>query len=224
MTALINTSALPINKYAQAGDKAFKNIVNSEGFLPRLQLFGSNSDMVKEDKISMGSFALVTGKDTLNALGKEVQCYPISWRFKAVEFGDQIISKYNPEDPEFIRIAEKADGPGLTGAMAGIEFLLYIPDNKVFCTYFMGNASSKREAPNLRSLQEEGKAATIVSKLVKNKKGQSWHAPLITACSTPLEQPNEAELMDIATKFANPKETEIESVSEAEKAGTQRAQ
>lgn len=216
MTQLIKTSELPVSKYTQ-NDKAFTTLVNSEGFLPRLQLYGSSSELVKEDKIGQGQFAIVSGKDTLTILGKEVQCYPISWRFKAVEFGDQIISKYNPDDAEFKRIVDKASGQGLTGAMAGIEFLLYIPDNNVFCTYFMGNASSKREAPNLRAIKDDGQAATIRSKLVKNKKGQSWHAPEVVVCSTPLATPDEAELLEVATKFANPKETEIEPVSPSEK-------
>lgn len=222
-TALMTQGSFPVTKYA--GDqKQFEEVAASTAFLPRLQLYGNNNEAVKDGKIPMGRYGVVRAKDIIEDLGDQIDCLPISWRYKAVEYlDDSVITKYNPADPEFKRIKIKADQPGLNGAQAGIEFLLWIPDLKSFVTFFMGNKSSRREAGPLRGFQEAGAAASL--KITLATKGKfKWHAPVITSCSSPLDLPDPEKAMEEANKFANPKETAIESVSKAEQAATSRAQ
>lgn len=77
-----NELTLPANitpsKYV-LDDKTFSSISSGGGFLARLQLFGSNSDAAKEGKINMGNYGLVVAKE-IEDLGKEVQCFILSWR------------------------------------------------------------------------------------------------------------------------------------------------
>lgn len=214
-TELIPVGELPVAKYVD--DKNFDALAASSNYLPRLQLFTGASSQVQEEKIAQGHFGIVKSKESIIDLHKEVNCIPISYRFKAMRFGDgEVISKYNPNDTEFKRIQSEASIPGQKGCMAGVEFLLYIPQYKEYVTYFMGNVSAKREAPNLRALI--GKAATIRSNLAKNKKG-TWHAPVVTMCSVPLEAPSLDRLREVSEQFANPKESEIESVDAAQVSG-----
>lgn len=222
LTTQQHSGPLATAKYAD--DKAFTDIANSSGFLPRLQLYAINSEVVAAGKIQGGAFGIVTRKDNITPIGKSVNCYPLVWRFKAVRFTDDgVINKYNPNDPEFIKIKQDASVPNARGVMAGVEFLLYIPETEQFVTYFMSNKSALAEAPNLRGLLEKGSAATIKSEFTKNKKG-AFYVPLVTACSMPLDMYDVEEAKALSHKFANPKETEVEQASEAEQASNARPQ
>lgn len=219
---LIDSSVLGPNGAVGAPKEAWDSIITAGSYLPRIQLFGGNSDAVKEMKISIGHFGLVKNKDTIESLTTEVNCIPINFRFKALRLKDgQVISIFNHLNPEFKKIQDES-GTEDSGCMYGVEFLLWLPNQGegMFVTFYLSSKSSRREAPNLRALLL--KAATLKSTLVSKGKFK-WHSPVVTACSTPFANlPDSEEVRKQSEKFVNEKDSAIESVSAKEAAATSR--
>ena len=63
-------------------------------------------------------------------------------------------------------------------------------------------------------------AITLKAKKIENSK-YTWFAPLCTACTTPFELPDVADITEQAEKFNNPPVTEVEAADDA--AGESRA-
>ena len=222
IAAILGTS---VAKYAD--DSAFDGLASGGKWLPRLQLFGGNSDAAKEGKIQMGSYGIVAGKDQLTAVGNEVDCLVLGWRPKAMSLGgEDIITSYNPQSDSFKGIAAKSEEQD-SGCMFGPEFLLWLPTQKKYVTFFMSSKSSRREAPNLKGIlegQRDGHtpAATLKVTLIAGKK-YKWHNPVVTRCSTPFDFPTDLEeLKSVVENFNNPSETEVEVVDEKQ-TGSSRA-
>jgi len=199
---------LGIQKY---DDAAFDAAAAGTAYLPRLQLLTSNSKLCKSGAFPTNHYALVRDQKH-DDLGKNVDVLIVVWRPKALETGDAVISCFDPEDAEFVRIQEKS-GQKDSGCMCGPEFLVWIPSVKAFATFFMGTKSARRESANVKA--RVTKSATLGSQLCKNKKFE-WFAPECSACSTPFEMPPKALLMETVEKFNNPPKSEIEGVSENE--------
>jgi hypothetical protein len=93
-------------------DKVFEEVATSTKFLPRLQLFSSNSSEVKEDKIRMGHYGLVTMKgQPVIDLTSTVDVLVCVWRPKALDMSDinNVVSIFDVTNPMFVSIASKAD-------------------------------------------------------------------------------------------------------------------
>jgi len=202
---IIQTGEFGIGKYSD--DRIFADVTAAGGWLPRLQLMGSNSDLVKEAKIGLGRWALLTNKDSFIDLGTETHVLILGWRPKAMEIGDEVVSVFNPKADEFKRIMEKSEEPD-SGCMFGPEYLVWIPELKKFAGLFMASKTARREAPNLRALM--GKFATLKARLIKSQR-YSWHGPVVTPCSATFEVPTMEEIREQAEKFNNPPEDEVEA-------------
>ena len=204
---LINLGGIAQNKYAT--NESLSTEIKTNTFLPYMKLYGSNSNEVKERKIACGSYGMIENQNLVD-LGEVVNAMPIAWRWKAVRIiGDQFETYYNPNTDDFKSIKENAKAK-LTGNMFGPEVLLWLADSKKFATWHMSNESAQRESGNLTSAC--GTPVVLKCRLASNKKFK-WEAPVILASSTPIELPDEAELMRIAEAFANPRETENTQVS-----------
>lgn len=192
----------------------FDAAAKSGSFLSRLQLMTANTDKVKGGEFPANHYALVKNQNFID-LGPEVDCLNLAFRPKAIEMGDEIvITVFDVKNPEFIRIQEKAGEPGLTGAMSGPEYLVYIPGQKEFATLFLGSKTARREAPNVQS--RIGKAMTLKSKKITTKK-YTWFGLIVTSCSTPFDLPEQVEMEENVIKFNNPPVQEIETVEEKAK-------
>ena len=200
--------------------ESWDDVVKSGDFISRIQLYGSNSNAVKKDHIQQGRYGFPKAADEIVDLGKEVQCIPLAWAFKAMQFNgdEQPIVSTDPKDATFQKIKAVADEGGMSGCVYGIEFLLYLPsvpsgvDNYV--TLFLNSASSRREATNFRGLL--GKAASLKVRLASNKKG-TWHVPTISTCSAPFERvPDEAELLAKIEQFKSVPTNAAEIASDSE--------
>lgn len=191
----------------QEDDEAFRGLSGNNSFLPRLQLFGASSGVVKEGKIPMAHYGLVKGKDSLIDLGNEVDLIPLTYRFKAMEItGDEVFSFFKPKSPEFLRI-QGLSGEKDSGCMAGVEFLVWVPEHKEFATFYAANTSSKNEAPKIKQLL--GKGSTFKVTYVKGKKN-SWHAPVVLPCSTDISELPDTELLNtVVASFCDPKDSEV---------------
>jgi hypothetical protein len=192
-----------VSKYSDEDFDALK----SSSFLPRVQLMSSASTKCKQGEFPVNHYALVSGSE-FNDLGAEVDVLVLGWRPKALEIDDEIITVYNPKDPEFQRIQERSEEKD-SGCMWGYEFLLWAGEVGRFATFFMGSKSARREAPNVRGLIN--RAATLRSKFIETKK-YSWQAPQVVACSTPMRMPSRSQLETELEKFNNPPQSSVERV------------
>lgn len=198
-----------VGKYSS--DEDFNHLSTTAGFLPRLMLMSSSSNLVKEGKINQGCFGLVRAKDQVEDLTKEVPCLPLAWRSKAMKIsGDEVISIYDRQNKLFAEIAEASEVQD-SGCMYGPEFLLWVPGAKCFATFYCSSKTSRREAPQLRD--KIGKPALLKSQLIKGKKF-SWFGPVVTAYSGAFGVPSVNEITEQVTKFNNPPVAEKEAAPE----------
>ncbi len=220
--ALLNdVGSLTAGKYAD--DKIFDTVAKRSVFLPRIQLYGSNSNVVKRGKFPIGHYGLVRSKDNIHDLGSEFDCIPLAWRPKALRIdGDDTKAWYNPESVAFKDVVEESKVAN-SGNMFGPEFLVYIPGGD-FATFFFGNPTFRRSAPLLKALLQ--KAATVGSELIERKK-YTWHGPTVSQCSSPLNLPEPgseeslalvARMRDEAQRFNTPPEEEAEPIETDERA------
>ncbi len=189
-------------------DKTFDEVASATKFLPRLQLFSSNSAEVKEGKILQGHYGTVTMKgQPVIDLTDSVDVLLIVWRPKALDMsGETVTSCFNVEDANFRDIAAKSDDTD-SGCMFGPEFLCWIPSISKFATFFCGSKTARREAVNIKGLC--GKPATLKAHLIRKGK-YIWHGPRVFECSVPFEMPDIDELKDRVNAFNNPPEIEVE--------------
>jgi hypothetical protein len=126
--------------------------------------------------------------------------------------GEEILSVFDPQNPEFVRISEKSLEKD-SRAMYGPEFLVWVSEAEEFATFFMGTKTMRREAPAVKTFLE--KAAVLKPGKISNSK-YTWYSPKVEACTTPFELPEEEEIIAQYTKFMNPPKKILERVKEEE--------
>lgn len=199
--------------------KAFDQLVESK-FLPRIQLMTSRSGKCEKGEFPANHYALIRGQDYKD-LGASVNVLVIAWRAKAMDTGgDEIISVFDQEHSEFIRIKSKSAEKD-SGCMFGIEFLLWVPEDDQFVTFFMASISARNEAPLL--LERLGGMATISTQVLENKK-YTWNSPKVSKCSVNPELTPELleRLAQVKADFENPPAIDAEVASEDEQSATDR--
>lgn len=225
---LANAQPFPMSVHTQ-DDKSWGDVVTAGSYLPYISLYGGSSNACKEGLIGIGRFGLTRQKDKIEDLTAEFNVLAIAWRYKAMQIGEAIITDYNPKSEMFLTIKEKSEIKD-SGCMYGIEFLFYVPalPAKCFATYFCNSKTSRREAQNMRPFcpvadnQDTGVVGhgplpmTLKGTLIKTPK-YAWHGPVATQCSTQFELPSMEEMIEQATKFANPKVSEVEIVKTEDK-------
>ena len=216
MNDLVTTTdfpVMPVSKHTE-NLKVWDSVVTTTAFLPRLQLFGGNSDACKEGKIGIGRYGLVKNKEIID-YGPQIDAYPLSLRFKAMRIaGENIFNYHNPESPEFQKIMADSEIQN-SGCFYGPEFLLWLPSTKVFATFLLGSKSARMLGQDLKGPLDNRQGVTLKCKLVENKAKQKWHIPVILINSTPFDMPNPDEAYSQCEKFANPKDSEVESAESA---------
>lgn len=229
------SSVIPEDLQLQKYDAKDAEAVTKTGdWLPRLQVFGSNTTLVKEGKATMGVFALVYTQEKFLELGKEVPFLSLTFRTKALRIptdGSAPISYYNRMSDQFKKVVSDSSAPN-SGCMFGPEFMIWLPNPGCFASYFFGNPTLRRVAPALLSLMKIGdgpdgkaiykpKPALTKIHFIKGQKF-SWHGALIQPYSTPLPPPSEEfelTLREEVQKFLNPPESQVEKVEQAQDAG-----
>lgn len=218
-------------KYAT--DDAFNQLAKAADFLPRFALYGSNSNACKKGQIGIGMYGYTVG-DAIKSCGPEVRCFSLGMRLKAMRIsGDKVEAFFNPNHDEFKKIKAESSIKD-TGALAGPEFFLWLPEHGVFVTFFMANKSMRREAPKVYDNTphpgnpdagippRKAQAMTLKATLVE-KGTYMWHAPVMAGCSLDLAQPDPEQLAEELAKFNNPPEPKDEAAGAADKAATNRA-
>lgn len=200
-------------------------------FLPRFQVCGGNTEIVKEGKMPVGTYGLIYDKNRAVDLGKEIDILVIGMRAKALRIPKEgnPMSYFNREHPEFKKIQADSKLPN-SGCMFGMEFLIWLPVQQEFATLFLGTMSARKETPSLlaemkkdlegKPRDEYGVAKVTCSqpRLVKNAKG-SWHVPQFRPCNSNLASlPDQGTLMEEVQKFSTPPESVEEKASGEERA------
>lgn len=187
----------------QADAGLLAETASGSGFLPYLQLFTTKSDAVAEGKIGGGEYGIVRDGN-ITSVGKEFNLIFLTVRARAFQKDDggEIIVVYDKNDPEYERIAG-LQAAGVQGCMTGPEFLVWLPGEETFATFFCGSKTLRREARKFGTFLG-GKAATLRSKLIDNGK-YKWHGPVVTNCSVELSPlPDPADVAEQLEKFKNP--------------------
>jgi hypothetical protein len=233
----------PITDLAQLGEQAdisfvpdqaiqqAESVMTATSFLPRIQVNGSSTELVKMGKLPMGTFGLVWSKEKFVDLGKEAVMMVISVRSKALlipQQGEQgnPVSYYDPQSEDFQRVQAKAlvKNQGMTGAMFGPEFLVWLPNQQTFATFFHSSETSRRIAPSIIQLMRKDKdkpssglrpaAIRAKTKFIDPPKASfSWWGHEILPETSPLPAPPEGfgeNLRRELEKFNNPPAVEVE--------------
>lgn len=202
----IDTSKSSIQASQDGGDiAAFAKTVASGDYLPRLQLMSASSDKCKTGDFPINHYALIRDQNFID-LGMDIDVLVIAWRPKALEIGEELISSFDPESTTFKSIQERSAQQN-SGCMFGPEFLMWVPDQQAFATFFMGSKSARKEAPNVHGkLQNSG---TLSSKLIETKR-YKWQTPIMKGCSTPFDMPDQEAMQKEVDKFLSPKESDLE--------------
>lgn len=221
MSNELATTAFPMSVHTQ-DDKAWGDVVAAGSYLPYISLYGGNSNACKEGLIGIGRYGLVRQKDKIEDLTAEFNVLALGWRYKAMQIGEGIISNYNPKSEMFQKIKADSEVED-SGCMYGIEFLFWVPELPASCfaTFYCNSKTSRREAQNIRPFCPDANHGPMPMTLKTQflQKGKyKWHGPVATQCSTQFALPSMEEMIDQATKFANPKESEVEAVKPEEKA------
>jgi hypothetical protein len=212
--AIIPVANLAPSKYAD--DATFDSLASGGGFLPRLMLMNSTSELVKEDKMKQGYYALVRSKNSFVDLTKEVVILPVQWRPKALEITKEgIVSIFNPKSPEFLRIAKKSEIPN-SQAMFGPEFLCWLPSERCFMTYYMASKTARRVSNEVKVLI--GYGVLLKSALIKGK-NNSWFGPVVMPSSAPMSDvPTTEDIERYVADFNNPAEKSVDVAQESGRA------
>lgn len=191
-----------MNPFAE--DKETLALLEGGDFLPRLQLFISNSDAVKAEKIPMNHYGLVKGQDII-PLGKEVDIAIIAYRPRAIDASDKNNVRVSsiPTSDLFREIKDRQDNTKNSGCLYGPEFLVWVPSQEKFATFLCGGRSTRNEARKINALM--GKPATLKSRFVDNGTF-TWNTPIVTQCTTPFMVPSREEINRVAEEFLHPKE------------------
>lgn len=172
------------------------------GYLPRLELKGSNSDAVKEEKVPLG-YALTYSKTNMKGLGKSINIVPIAYRLKATSLnGDAPISNYDHTSKTFRDIVAQSEVKD-SKCIYGPEFLVYIQDVGL-ATLHCKSKSERNVAPKIKDRLRQG--LTLKVGLAENKLGK-WNVivPEDFDGNFPIDVEKVKEELE---KFENPKNDE----------------
>lgn len=206
-------------------DSEFNEMTQGTDFLPRVQLMAAQSSLVQDGKAQLNEYALITGKDTVIGLGKSFDALVIALRMKAMRIsGEEVLSYFNIQNPEFIKIKEEvasAQSGDMNGCLCGPEFIIWIPEQKVFATLFMASKSQRRTAPMLRSFIDTENnrpgPVTFNVKIAESKRFKSkWPVPDFSSCSVPFDMPDANDYSTVVGDFLNPKDSDVETAEVAD--------
>lgn len=197
-----NVLSIPENPLAARSEETFLALAKAGDWLPRMQLFTANTKEVKADKVQMNQYGIVIAKDVIREVGKEVNVCPIEWRPCAIRIGsDAVDNVFDPNGAEFKAIMAESELED-SGCFFGLQFLLWVPSQKMFVTFLFGSKSARPEAGNMKPLI--GKVATMKSRLAESKKFQ-WQVPVVIESSEPPSSvPDQTKLLEEIEKFRNP--------------------
>lgn len=176
------------NALANSSDSMFDEMAKGADYLCRLQLQGIKSTMVADGKIERGHYAYIISKEKYIDLGLSVDILPITWRPRAIDMsGDTPVSFFDPASAEFKDVSDRSFLQD-SNCTFGPDFLVWIPEAKHFASLHFGSKTARIDAPALKQLMDQTKAATLTYRTIKKPK-YTWDAMTVNPCSTPFDLP-----------------------------------
>lgn len=197
---------VPVTSGLSAQD--FADISSSVRFLPRIQLYGASSKVVKTGKFPVGHYGLAINRDQIIDLGESFDFLPLQVRAKAMDMSDDknIVNVFDKNSPQFKEIAERSKIKN-SSCMYGPEFLVWVPSLERYATVYFYNPTMRNSAPDLFLLL--GKGATLSVRFIEDKTYGGWHGPTVTKCSTVMP-PDDREMMaQQVNMFENPPKDKV---------------
>ena len=190
-------------------DEDFDALSSGAGY-PRLSLFTSSSQEVKDGEFPANTYGLKVG-ELLHELGKNIDIVVCAYRLTALHVSDDagFYSSHDAKSDLFKSIMEIADTQGYgSGAVYGQEFLVWVPQHKTFATLLCGSKTARNMAGGIKSLV--GEVAAFSSKKIENKK-YTWFGMTCTASNAVItETPSEDEYSSTLKKFTEDKGVPLE--------------
>ena len=186
----------------------FSKEINTQTWLPRLQIIDPKSRYSMDKVVPAGNFALIRSQDDVDDLTDEINVVVLDMRWKALDVSnsDDPITVYDKDSEVYKAIQEKSEIKD-SGCMWGAEFLVWIESVKQFATYFCSSKTSRRESTHIFKLIGHG--STLKVQLISTKK-YSWYGPKISPCSAPFDIPPIEKFKEEVGKFrASITETEV---------------
>jgi hypothetical protein len=204
----IGSIATPANVVAE--------LTKAGNYLSRIQLFQGGSKVAKQGKIKPGNYGIPNG-DEVDDLGDRIDLLVFTYKSKALDTsGETPVAVHDMESAEFKRIMDLADNTKDSGCMYGLEFLVFERSTGKFYTYFASSASARKEAGKMLP-KDEILSITMTSLFIDKK--FSWHAPVVTKCSTPFTNAPTLEAIKAQVeKFFKNDENDREEVKDKEDA------
>lgn len=172
-----------------------------------ITLTQGSSKIVKTKQCGVGEF--VYGMDNEH-LGESFVALVGPWRpIATLIIGSTFVEEsYRPESERYKKIEAMANDksqPKEVAASFGVQFLLWLPKQGIFCTYAF-TKTARRRAPKALALM--GKLAVVGTEYIDKHEG--WYVPNVTEFSPDESQkdevdnfifPDEEILADLAKKF-----------------------
>lgn len=183
-------------------------LTKSSDFLPQVRVYGSESTIVKRGQFPMGHFGLYFSSERIVDLGTQFDCIVVAYRPRtSIVSGEQPVSFYDVNSKEFNEMKDRALSRE-QGYLAGLEYLVWLPEVKKFGLFFMGNPTLRRESANVQA--NVGKAITLRIKLIETKQ-YTWHGAQAFTCNgDAMELPDMEKLKAEVEKFKNPPSSAVE--------------
>jgi hypothetical protein len=190
-----------------------ESLTKSSDFLPQIRVYGSESAIVKRGQFPMGHFGLYFSSERILDLGTQFDCVVVAFRPRtSIVSGDQPVSFYDVNSKEFQSMKDLALARE-QGYLAGLEYLIWIPEVGKFGLFFMGNPTLRRESANVQAAV--GKAVTLKIKLIETKQ-YTWHGAQCLRCDAQLAIPSLDVLKTEVDKFKNPPTSVVEMADDTQ--------
>lgn len=221
----MDTQLVPVQQ--NVDNAVMEALSKGKQFLPRIQLMTSAHDECKDGKFPINHFAWIVGKDKVD-VGDRLAVVLLAMRPMAIRFGESPVSCYDPALKEgkptglFAEIKALADADSKSGNAYGMQFLVYVPMQKEFATFFCGNQTLRNEIKNFAA--RLGKAALLTPKKIETTgaKKFTYFSTIVNVCHDTPELPPADKLDEVMKDFLNPPAQMVETVSADEAAAASR--
>jgi len=194
----------------------FDEIAGAGGFLPRIQFMSSKAKVVSDGLFPMNHFALIRGSNNVD-LGQQVDVFVLSYRFKAIDLSSEnMLISYDPKSEMFKDISARSFIQN-SKCMFGPEFLMFIPSQNAFGTFFLGAKSARMESQSIMAVLKKPDATnwiTLLPKKIDSKKYGSWWIGTGIQCQSEYDLPSSEECDRVVEQFDNPPTQMVEKAME----------